>query len=199
MAHLIFYDDGHVYEVDGERLPSVSEILRFISREEYGDISQYTLDNAGERGKAVHKATENIDRYGNAEIDDQYLGYIQAYVRFRKEHEVEWRDIEKSMYHPQKKYAGTIDRFGLVDGTSALVDIKTNAAIKKTLTKAQLNGYEDMRGANGEPPADAMYCLQLMKDGKYRLYPCKRDSSEFDACYMLHTRMTQRQERGEIV
>ena len=50
MGKLIFYDDKHVYEVDGKPLPSVSEVIRFLSKEEYQDVAHYTLDNASERG-----------------------------------------------------------------------------------------------------------------------------------------------------
>ena len=32
MAKLIFYSENHSYEVDGLKLPSVSEVIRFISR-----------------------------------------------------------------------------------------------------------------------------------------------------------------------
>ena len=99
MAQLLFYEQGHVYEVDGVKLPSVSEIIRFLSREEYSDINQYTLDNAAERGTAIHKATEAIDKYGKVEIEDGYVPYLQAYIKFLKEHNVNWVDIEKSMYH----------------------------------------------------------------------------------------------------
>ena len=42
---LKFYDDGHVYELDGKIIPSVSELLRFMSREVYGDIDKYILDH----------------------------------------------------------------------------------------------------------------------------------------------------------
>ena len=60
MAQLIFYDTGHTYEVDGTKMDSVSEILRFLSKEEYDDINQYHLDNAAERGTAVHKSCEAL-------------------------------------------------------------------------------------------------------------------------------------------
>lgn len=198
MARLIFYDARHEYTVDGEKYPSVSEILRFISREIYDDTNQYALDHAAGRGTSVHKATENIDRYGSADIEDEYAGYVQAYVSFLREHDVIWSDIEKPMYHPVKHYAGTIDRFGVVDGFNTLVDIKTNATIKKPLVKAQLNGYEDMRQANEMTPAERLCCLQLKSDGTYRMYPCTVDMTEFDACYALHTALSRKQKRGEI-
>lgn len=50
MAKLIFYDEGHTCKLDGETIPSVSELTRFISREVYGTVSQSTLDNAAARG-----------------------------------------------------------------------------------------------------------------------------------------------------
>ena len=70
MSRLIFYDEGHEYQVDGERVPSVSEVLRFISREVYGDVNQYTLDNAADRGTRIHKACELLDKYGKVECDE---------------------------------------------------------------------------------------------------------------------------------
>ena len=35
MAQLIFYDNEHLYEVDGVRMDSVSQVIRFLSREAY--------------------------------------------------------------------------------------------------------------------------------------------------------------------
>ena len=41
MATLLFFDQGHKYTLDGEELPSVSELCRFLSREIYGDVAQW--------------------------------------------------------------------------------------------------------------------------------------------------------------
>lgn len=198
MAKLLFYDDSHTYEVDGVKYPSVSEILRFISHEEYSDVNQYILDNAAQRGTIVHKATESIDKFGSVEIDDEYVGYLQAYISFLKDHTVKWQEIERAMYHPDKQYAGTIDRVGEVDGELSLVDIKTNSAIKKALVKAQVNGYEDMRIANRLVPCEKLYCLQLLQDGRYRLYETAKDMTEFNACLALHRALEAKHRRGRI-
>ena len=48
MASLVFYEKNHRYTVDGEDVPSVSEITRFISRELYSDVVQFALDNAAD-------------------------------------------------------------------------------------------------------------------------------------------------------
>ena len=116
MARLIFYDDEHIYTVDGEEFPSVSEISRFASREVYGEVSQFNLDNACSRGSAVHKATEVLDKYGKCECDEDIEPYIRAYVKFRKDFGIkDYAHIEKALAHEELKYAGTIDRIYTID------------------------------------------------------------------------------------
>lgn len=116
IARLIFYDDEHIYTVDGEEFPSVSEISRFASREVYGEVSQYNLDNACSRGSAVHKATEILDKYGKCECDEDIEPYIRAYVKFRKDFGIkDYAHIEKALAHEELKYAGTIDRIYTID------------------------------------------------------------------------------------
>lgn len=198
MAQLLFFDENHEYTVDGAVLPSVSHILRFLSKEMYQDVNQYVLDKAAERGTAVHQACEILDKYKTVECDDEYVPYLQAYIRFIKEHNVQWSEIEKRFYHKERMYAGTIDRFGIVDGIQSLVDIKTLCTVHKTVVKAQLNGYNDMRISNGLDQADKLYCLQLMKDGKYRLYDTAKDMTEFDSCYNLHMALAKKHGRGII-
>lgn len=38
MANLVFFEENHRYTVDGEEVPSVSELTRFIAKEIYGEI-----------------------------------------------------------------------------------------------------------------------------------------------------------------
>lgn len=116
MAKLIFFDDTHTYTVDGEEFPSVSEISRFASREIYGDVMQYNLDNACSRGSAVHKATEILDKYSKCECDEDIVPYVQAYLKFRKDFGIgDYFAIEKAIANEELKYAGTIDRIYRID------------------------------------------------------------------------------------
>lgn len=195
---LKFYDNGHIYELDGIPIPSVSEILRYMSREVYGDINQYLLDQAAERGTEVHRATQQLDQTGECTIDCRWEGYLQAYARFLREHVVEWRYIEKPMAHRRLQYAGTLDRVGMLDGQMSVVDIKTNCAVKKALVKAQLNGYRLLCMANRIPKIRRLCCLQLLDTGKYRLYDVAIDPSEFKACLLLHNAMKKKHGRMRI-
>lgn len=118
MAKLLFFDLSHTYTVDGEEYPSVSEISRFASREIYGEVNQFNLDNACNRGSAVHKATEILDKYGSVECSEDIENYIRAYVSFRKDFGVkDYAYIEKPLANENLKYAGTIDRIYKIDET----------------------------------------------------------------------------------
>lgn len=196
MAQLMFYDKGHIYELDGVAIPSVSEILRFMSREEYADINQYTLDNAADRGKAVHKACEEFLSSGECEVDIQYAGYMNAFVKFTQDKHCECLHSEIPLACTD--FAGTIDLVARIDGELSIVDMKTVCAVKKTLVKAQLNAYKRLYEANYEATIERLYCLQLMSDGRYRLYRTATDSTEFDACLLLHKAMARKHKRGEI-
>jgi len=195
-AKLVFFDDKHQYQVGGEVLPSVSELLRFITREIYADVHQYTLDNAADRGKRVHQACENLDRYNEVQIDQDILPYIQAYVDFIREYKPEWTRIEYACYHPDMGFAGTLDRYGKIKGDQYLVDLKTTSTSYTNRETAQLNGYLKLAEANGLK-VDKLAILQLKKDGTYKLKPIDKDDALFMACYNLH-KQTKKKRRKKM-
>lgn len=186
MASLIFYDDSHRYTVDGVEVPSVSELTRFISREIYGDVQQFMLDRAAERGTAVHKATEALDKFGSVEVDDEYAGYLKAYLAFLKDHHPDWVKIEWSVANEQL-YAGTLDRYGTLDEKKAIVDIKTTGNISrahKVLYTAAQNLYRI--AVEKTDPVEALYILQLKNDGTYKLHELPIENELALACITMH-------------
>lgn len=194
MAQLLFFDTNHKYELDGEQLPSVSELCRFISREIYGDVSQYNLDRAAERGTAVHKATEALDKYGKIDVEDGILPYVQAYIKFRKEHVVDWEKIEFATHHPTDKYAGTLDRYGSIDGTLSILDIKTSYTIHAPLCSAQLNLYRRMMEEN-QFRVETLFILHLKKDGQYRLKEFAFNDAVPEGLLALHNALKKKVRR----
>lgn len=165
---LTFLQSSHTYILDGEQLPCVSELIHPLHAAIYGEVSPSVMEQAAIRGSAVHAATEALDAAGQAQIPEEYLPHVQAYVRFIAEHSVRWRFTEKPLYHPSLRYAGTIDRYGLVDGGFVLMDIKTTYAVNRALVRAQLSLYCMMLRARGIP-VDKLMVLHLKKDGSYRL------------------------------
>lgn len=183
MAKLIFFDEGHRYMLDGEQIPSVSEIIRFISREIYANVTQYNLDHAADRGTRVHKACELLDKYGTVQIDDDIEGYVEAYVKFRKEHNVTWDSIECACFSPEKDYAGTLDRIGMLDGELVILDIKTSCVVQKMLAEAQLNLYRRMVVGKD---IKRLVILHLKADGTYKLIDIPISDVLAQACLTLH-------------
>ena len=182
---LTFYGEDHIYMMDGEQLPCVSDLCRFLHREVYKDAPTWQMEAAADRGTKVHAATEALDGSGRAEIESEYLPYLEAYVLFLKDHEVEWELSETAMYHPEHRYAGTIDRYGMVDGKKTLLDIKTTYRVMKPLCLASLNLYRMMLQARGKT-VEQLMILHLKKDGKYRLIVFPMDEAVPNALLTLH-------------
>ena len=186
MSILQFFDRGHVYMLDGERLPCVSDLCRFLHREIYKDAPIWQLEAAADRGTKVHAATEALDKAGRAGIEDDYLPYLEAYAAFRREHEVEWELVEHSDYHPTHRYAGTIDRYGMVDGYKTLADLKTTYTVYKPLCSASLNLYRMILEAR-QKAVERLLIIHLKKDGTYKLIWFDVDDSVPLALITLHT------------
>lgn len=197
MAQLLFFDKSHTYVVDGETVPSVSEILRFMSREIYGNVNQSMLDNASSRGTRVHSATEAIDKYGSVECDDEIIPYVKAYVAFLKQYKPDWLVIEKAMHSKTHGYAGTIDRIGMLDGKRWLIDIKAQEQIKKHYVTAQASGYAAMAEENGTK-CERLGCLQLKKDGTYKLHELDSSPELFFSCLTIHKALAPRRRRKAV-
>lgn len=196
MAKIILDEDVHQYTVDGEEVPSVSELTRFISREIYGDVVQSTLDAAADRGTRVHKGAEALDKFGTVEIEDELLPYLQAYVSFIKEHKPEWEKIEWPVNNGML-YAGTIDRYGILDTKRSIVDIKTTSRISpghRVLYTAAQNLYRMAIEENH--PVEQIVILQLKKDGTYKCIELEIQDELANACIVLSQALKRRRRRS---
>lgn len=193
-----FNEEKHEYSVGGVKVPSVSEILAPISADRYSQIDKFVLKNAAERGTAVHAATRAID-YGFApEEDFSISAYLKAYYMFLREVKPEWEMIEQIVWYSRylgdtPLYAGTVDRFGKIDGKPCVVDIKTYASLTTDAfigascqTALYRDAIESMRDMDGTPDmvksvwrvnddwcnneaVISRYVLHLKSDGNYRL------------------------------
>lgn len=199
MASLVLNTDTHTYTVNGVEIPSVSELTRFLTREVYADVNQAAMDFAASRGTKVHKAAEALDWYGKVEVDDETLPYLKAYLNFLKEKKPCWLKIEWSVHSKEMTYAGTIDRYGDLDYKRVILDIKTTSRIDKNhkvLYTAAQNLY---RMAIEEGcPVDALYILQLKKDGTYKLIELEIQDELANACITLHQAFQKKRKRKEL-
>lgn len=167
---LVFHEETHQYFLGGKEIPSVSMLLEPLNKSVYQSIPRDILEAAADRGKAVHKATENIDAGLQFDFCEEWFGYIEAYTNFKKEHSIKWFASEQMYASKKHKFAGTVDRIGMVDGNFSILDIKTTATIHKTLVIPQLTFYEMLYDEEvGIDKIEKRYILQLQKKGTYIL------------------------------
>lgn len=112
---LEFEQADHVYRVNGNVLPSITQIPKRAGMTEFRDGMEWYMD----RGSALHKATELYDKGTLDEdtIDPEISGEFSAYKKFRSEANITIRSIEIRLWSPQYKFAGTLDR--IIEGPTS--------------------------------------------------------------------------------
>lgn len=169
-----FEPEGHKYFLGDLELPSVTTVLK---DERLIDATWY--DNQGRwRGSAIHLALQYLDEdtLDHDSVSPEHIGYVEAYLNFKAAYSFVPDLIEKPLWHPVFRYAGTPDRTGLINGNQAVLDIKTGATVP--VDKIQLAAYAGMLGI---PEAYERIRLHLKKDGKYgiKTYPREEASADF--------------------
>jgi hypothetical protein len=180
MTGLVFDEERHEYWYDGRQLPSVTEITRFLNVDKMTP-NIAARDAAAIRGTAVHEACELIDYGEDPEVIPEYAGYVTAYKAFLRDYQIKgWKGIELPMTNGS--YAGTLDRWGMVDGVESIVDLKTTYTLHRPALSAQLTGYCNLldRGYI------RLYGLLLRKNGKYTLSEMPYSPDLWNACVTLH-------------
>ncbi|MSR15332.1 MAG: hypothetical protein EXR86_12370 [Gammaproteobacteria bacterium] len=122
---LTFDPQAHVYRVDGEVVPSVTQIL-----EHAGMISAFCKDPlAAERGSRVHEACALLaqNQLDLATLDERIMGYVLSYAAFLGAAS-NWTliRVEQRVFEPLHQYAGTYD--ALFHGW--LIDLKSGGPAK---------------------------------------------------------------------
>jgi len=164
---ITFDAERHRYTDNGVNIPSVTTILGAVGLPNLSMVGKEDLKRAAERGTAVHSATEFDDE---GELDESSLSeeismYLEGYRRFKSESGFEIIEIEKRIYHPVLKYAGTLDRYGILNGKRVVLDIKSGVFDPLSVgpqTAAYAEAYTDLKCYR--------YALQLKDDGTYKLH-----------------------------
>lgn len=168
---LTFDEAAHVYHWNGVRVPSVTQVLGMMT--DLSAIPEGNLNFARDRGHAVHYACELFDQ-DNLDwdsLDERLVPYVEAWADFRAKTGFVPTGIEERVFHPALRYAGTLDRRGIIDGEPSILDIKAVAAMYPT-TGMQTAAYAAAWNAANQSTPDKMtgrYGIQLLKTGKWKL------------------------------
>ncbi|MBQ4447399.1 MAG: hypothetical protein II897_03805 [Clostridia bacterium] len=164
---LVFEGEKHIYRLDGRCVPSVTTVMRPLSQALYKDVDEKILNEAANRGTAIHNAIENYILYGVKDVPECYEGYFEAFRTWYKDMNPEPLATECRVYHKSLLYAGTADLPCLIDGKRILVDHKTSATVNRMLTGVQLEAYSKAYESHGFR-FDGKAILHLMPTGKYQ-------------------------------
>lgn len=205
MATLLFFDEGHKYTLDGEELPSVTQLVAPLGKDmddpdEMDDFMEGVLDTASDRGVTMHAFLAHRLSGGTPEefeMPDSYMGYVDSVERFLSEHSIAPLLIETPL--STNSYAGTPDLVCEFDGETAIIDYKFVSQMAKSKVGAQLAGYRELCEYNGIY-TERLYAVQFLNGGDYRLYPVAQAASEeaFNLCKELHRIKTKKHQRGVI-
>lgn len=197
-AQLIVNEEEHTYRVGQLEYPSVTTILRSLDLSRaYRGVSDYYRD----RGRAVHKAVELVDKgtLDEETLHETLIPYVGAYRCFVKDSGYQALCWELALYDEKVGFAGTLDKVGRLNGRLGILDIKAASSIDPA-AGLQLKGYEHLWNLwNEESPCQFRYVLQLTSDGKYQLVTKFKDdvtipwSSVMDV-YLWKTRFAKRNE-----
>lgn len=169
---LTFDDASHTYFWQGKTVPGVTSILSTLHN--FDGVPPEILGLAQARGTAVHLACEYHDRgvLDESSLDESIVGYVEAWKLFLAEMCPTWTHIEARCFHPALRYAGTVDRVGVIRAKEYVLDIKTSVA-SHNVWGVQTAAYAQ---ALAKPNAHRA-TVQLRSDGTYRFieWPSKSD------------------------
>jgi len=155
----------HTYTLNGVVVPGVTSLLEPLSGLHF--VDREVLRAAADFGTAVHLACELDDRgtLDEEELDPALAPYLSAWRRFSKDYAVKWSLIEHLVHHPVMGYAGKLDRYGIVKGDDAVVDLKSSAILYPTVG-AQLSAY--VKALPGTTLLTKRIGVLLKPDGNYQ-------------------------------
>lgn len=173
MSELRFDAGTHAYTLDGQCLPSVTQVLAPLY--DFSRVRDDVLEAKRALGQAVHLACQ-LDDEGDLDessLDDAVRPYLGGYRLFKSQKLTRVVAAEYRVHHAVLRYAGTLDLLADIDGDRSLIDFKTPLVINPAV------GLQTEAYRHALPPSllhDAperpvrRFALQLKADGKYRLH-----------------------------
>ena len=137
---LEYIEDGHIYLVDGIRVPSITEILALRFGKRYDGVSSAVLTRASEAGTKVHEA---IERYCKTGEDDgskevRNFRFLQRQYGFK----VLENEVPVILFNAgYPLLAGRLDLVIEMNGRPGGADIKRTSTLDKEYLAYQLNLY----------------------------------------------------------
>jgi len=182
MNNIVFDEEKHEYTIDGERLPSVTEICEPISFKKLDAVNKVIVAKAAMRGTLVHELIENYiytGEFSDEEVPAEIQAYLVAFANWWFTYKPTPLYNELLVGSKELGYCGTCDFVCKIDNKLTLIDFKTTSSIDKKYLSVQLYGYKNAlaeKGINIEVCA----VLHLKKDGDWNYQEIEPDKEWFE-------------------
>lgn len=138
LSRIAFEPVEHRYTLDGETLPSVTQVLRLLN--DFSGIPPGVLEKARLRGGDVHDAIELIeaDDLDPNTVSDEIAPFLEQYRKFKMTCLPVFSICEGLVFDDGLRIAGTLDLFGTIvrNGVGPvepwLIDVKTPVEVSRT-------------------------------------------------------------------
>lgn len=168
MQRLEFNAEAHEYLLDGQRVPSVTQVLDPLL--ELWRVDPALLESAREFGSHVHMAVDLFNRgeLDEASLDPALVPPLSGWKAFLRATGTEIVESEARVFHRGARYAGTLDAVGLMPGrrgrgeVRALIDVKSG--VLPFTVGPQTAAYESARRSLELPPCRRRLCVQLTSE-----------------------------------
>lgn len=137
---LEFDEETHTYWVNGEKRPSVTQVIKFKFPNKYGGVDEAVLKRAAEKGTELHESIEIYETYG---ITSEELQEFRNYLFLKQQFKFDVVECEKPIILKYKDLVvcGRLDLVLKDNGKLCLGDIKRTSVLDKEYLAYQLNLY----------------------------------------------------------
>lgn len=135
-----YYDDEHMYLVNGVIVPSITQLLKKRFGGKYDGVNSAVLNKAAEEGTKVHKAIELYCKDG----EESDIEELRNFKFLRKKYGFEVLDNEVPIVlfdEGEPIAAGRLDMVLKMGDDIGLADIKRTSVLDKEYVGLQLNLY----------------------------------------------------------
>lgn len=164
---LTYTDANHEYRLHGVVIPSVTQAIELVGASDYSGANPRVLAEAARRGTFVHFACQLDDEHDldDTSVPPEWMGYVEAWRKFRAESGVVIEATEELVCNVAHRYAGRLDRRGLIGARRWIIDLKTGGPM--AWHALQLAGYDAALDPD-EKRGRMSVCLAA--DGSYRCH-----------------------------
>jgi hypothetical protein len=182
VARLTFSANTHTYVMNGEPVPSVTQILATTGLVDFSRIAPDVLERKRQIGIAVHGAAElhDLGMLDEASISNAVRPYLDAWIAWKAMTGFEPLLSEYPVYSERYRYAGTFDRLGVIGKRQALIDIKSSAMVGPAVgpqTAGYLRAAREMGLVGAREPVDR-YAVLLNGKGTAKMHALTDEADE---------------------